>query len=232
MINKGKHIDAPPEFKIGNKMSKDGSEIVNAFNNLFANIGSNLAKKIDTPPNVDHTLYFKYIIHQSMFFWPTDENELENISSDLKSNSSSGHDELLSNILSNSIKGFLKPLTHIINCSLNTAIVADNMKIAKITPVFKTDDKHDMNNYRLISILPYFFKILEKVVYKRTMDFVTKSNMINSLGFAKNTLQPWLYWRLLIKFLRQWTIIILQLEYLSTSPMPWILWITKSYCKS
>ena len=33
-----------------------------------------------------------------MFLWPTDENELENISSDLKSNSSAGKDELPSNI--------------------------------------------------------------------------------------------------------------------------------------
>ena len=55
-------------------MSKDVSEIVGAFNNCFANIGSNSAKKIDTPQNVDYTLYFKYINHQSMFFWPTDEN--------------------------------------------------------------------------------------------------------------------------------------------------------------
>ena len=83
-----------------------------------------------------------------MFFWPSDENQLENISSDLKSNSSSGHDELLSNILSTSIKAFLKPLTQIINFSLNTGIVPDNIKIANITPVFKTDDKHDLNNYR------------------------------------------------------------------------------------
>ena len=64
------------------------------------------------------------------------------------------------------------------------------MKIAKITPVFKTDDKHDMNNYRPISILPYFSKILEKVVYQRTMDFVTKSNILydKQFGFRQKTL--------------------------------------------
>ena len=62
-----------------------------------------------------------------MFFWPTDENELKHISSDHKSNSSAGHDELPSNILSSSIKAFFKPLTHIINCSLTTSIVPDNI---------------------------------------------------------------------------------------------------------
>ena len=113
-----------------------------------------------------------------MFFWPTDENELVNISSDLKSNSSAGHDELSSNILSTSIEGFFKPLTHIINYSLNNDIIPDNMEIAKITHVFKTDDKHDLNNYRPVSILPYFSKILEKVVFKRTIEFVTKSSIL------------------------------------------------------
>ena len=119
-----------------------------------------------------------------MFFWPTYGNELENISSDLKPNSSAGHDELPSNILSTYIKAFLKPLTHIINCSLTTRIVPDNMKIEKNTTVFKTNYKHDMNNYRPISILPYFSKIREKVVYKRTMDFVTKSNILYDKQFG------------------------------------------------
>ena len=63
-----------------------------------------------------------------------DENDLENISSDLKSNSSAGHDELPSNILSTSIKAFLKPLTRVINSSLTTGIVPDNMKIEKKYP--------------------------------------------------------------------------------------------------
>ena len=44
VLNKGKRIDSPSEFTIGNKMSKNGSEIMDAFNNCFANIGSNLAK--------------------------------------------------------------------------------------------------------------------------------------------------------------------------------------------
>ena len=68
-----------------------------------------------------------------MFLCSTDENEFEIIYSDLKSNSSAGHDELASNILLTSIKGFLKPMTRIINYSLNTSIITDNKKNAKIT---------------------------------------------------------------------------------------------------
>ena len=46
VLNKGKHTDAPSKLKIGNKMSKDGSEIVDAFSNFLDNIDSNLAKKM------------------------------------------------------------------------------------------------------------------------------------------------------------------------------------------
>ena len=40
------------------------------------------------------------------------------------------------------------------------------------------------------------------------MDFVTKSSILydKQVGFRQNAQQPWLYWRLLIKFLRQLTI--------------------------
>ena len=37
------------------------------------------------------------------------------------------------------------------------------MKIAKITPVFKGGDNADLSNYRSISVLPCFSKILEKL---------------------------------------------------------------------
>ena len=138
-----------------------------------------------------------------MFFSPTDENEFENISSDLKPNSSAGHDEVLPNILSTAIKAFLKPLTHIINCSLNTGIVPYNMKIAKITPVFKMNDKHDLINYRPY---PYYLispKYLKKW-YIKNNELVTKSSILcdKQFGCAKISQQPWLYWRLLINFLR------------------------------
>ena len=45
------------------------------------------------------------------------------------------------------------------------------MKIARVTPVFKVDDRTEMSNYRPISILPLFSTILGKVMFERTMNF-------------------------------------------------------------
>lgn len=45
-----------------------------------------------------------------------------------------------------------------------------------------------MTNYRPISILPYFAKITEKVMYNRLSAFIEKSNILYPMqyGFRKN----------------------------------------------
>ena len=39
------------------------------------------------------------------------------------------------------------PLVYIINLSISSGIVPDNMKIAKVVPIFKKGNKDDVNNY-------------------------------------------------------------------------------------
>ena len=41
----------------------------------------------------------------------------------------------------------------------------DKLKIGKITPIYKKDDKELFENYRPVSTLPIFGKIFEKVIY-------------------------------------------------------------------
>ena len=66
--------------------------------------------------------------------------------------------------------------------------VPDQLKIAKVIPIFKADDNKKFSNYRLISILPNFSKILERVVYARLIKYLTKHNILfdNQFGFRKN----------------------------------------------
>ena len=53
--------------------------------------------------------------------------------------------------------------------------------------VFKSDDKLSVNNYRPVSVLPVFSKILEKLMHKRIMDFINKHNVLceNQYGFRE-----------------------------------------------
>ena len=59
---------------------------------------------------------------------------------------------------------FITPLLYTINLSYNQGIVPHEHKIAHVVPIFKNGDLTEVNNYRPISILPFFSKILEKLM--------------------------------------------------------------------
>jgi len=82
----------------------------------------------------------------------------------------------------------LKPtstqLCDIINSSFSLGIVPDQMKIAKVYPLFKSGDRSLVINYRPISTLPAFSKIIEKLVYKRLISYLCDHNILYQYQFG------------------------------------------------
>ena len=71
----------------------------------------------------------------------------------------------------------IKPLTCIVNQCLITGIYPDNLKLAKVIPLHKKDDKKIMTNYRPISLLPSIFKIIGKVAQIQISHYFTSHNL-------------------------------------------------------
>ena len=72
-----------------------------------------------------------------------------------------------------------KQLTHIFNLLFTSGVLPGKLKLAKVTPIFKSNDKISVNNYRPISLLPVFSKVLEKLMHKRLVSFfVHKCNLL------------------------------------------------------
>ena len=92
---------------------------------------------------------------------------LEDAFFSLKINKSSGYDDINFNVIKHSFQYISKPLMHIFQLSLSQGIFPDSLKIAKITPIFKTGETTNLSNYRPISVLPCFSKILEKIMYNK-----------------------------------------------------------------
>ena len=65
----------------------------------------------------------------------------------------------------------------IFNLSLQKGSFPDELKIAKVTPVFKDGDVNELGNYRPISVSPCFSKILERIMYNRLFKY-SKTNEI------------------------------------------------------
>ena len=92
------------------------------------------------------------------------------------------------NVIKQVLDLIVQPLTYITNLSLSSGIVPDQMKIARVVPLFKTGDLSQFTNYRPVSVLPAFSKCLEGTVYNRLINFLNKFNTLsnNQYGFRKN----------------------------------------------
>uniref|UniRef100_A0A6Q2ZN45 Reverse transcriptase domain-containing protein n=1 Tax=Esox lucius TaxID=8010 RepID=A0A6Q2ZN45_ESOLU len=120
---------------------------------------------------------------------PTDSTELLKIIFDLRSSNTTGVDGISSKIMKAVANIIVEPLAYCINLFLSTGNVPKMTKIAKIIPIYKSGDQNDMNNYRPISILPTFSKVLEKVVYSRLSGYLDKFDILvpSQYGFRKKS---------------------------------------------
>jgi len=64
----------------------------------------------------------------------------------------------------------IPPIVHIINYSIVNGIVPDELKMAKIVPIYKSGDKTDFLNYRSISLVGIIAQILEKIIKTNTLN--------------------------------------------------------------
>ena len=116
----------------------------------------------------------------SMCLFLTDANEIINIVSNLKNKVSYGYDCIPVNIMKASIHSVAQHLSDIINSSLQTGIFPDQLKIAKICPIFKNGEKDVFASYRPISILPSFSKIFEKVLFNRMICYIESNKILTN----------------------------------------------------
>ena len=81
------------------------------------------------------------------------------------------------------------PLTYIFNKVLSTGVFPDWLKYSEVQPLFKKGEKTEITNYRPISLLPSFSKIIEKIKYKRLIFYLNEKNILvnGQFGFRKNS---------------------------------------------
>ena len=113
-----------------------------------------------------------------MYATPTTPNEIDTIIRKLASKQSSGYDNISNQMLKWLHPVITLPLCIILNKSLQEGHFQNRMKMAEIVPLHKGGDESLCNNYRPISLLLTLSKVLEKVVYVRTYNFLEKNNIL------------------------------------------------------
>ena len=178
-------------------MSYTGAkDIAEGFNDFFVNVGPSLADAIPHT-DVDFESYLSDPITETFIFANVTPTMIFNTLSKLKSKSSSGADNISTVLLKDIIPIIILPVTHLFNLSFKTGYIPESYKCAKIIPIYKSGDKDTFTNYRPISILPDFSKLLEKMASLQMFKYINKFNIFyeHQYGFRPkhDTNQPLLH---------------------------------------
>ena len=114
--------------------------------------------------------------------------ESEEAFKSLKWNKAVGFDNFSSNIIIDAYDSLKNILFHVFKLSIQQGIFPDGLKIAKVTPIFKSGAKDNVSNYRPISILPVFSKVLERIMYNGVYNHLDSKGLIyeKQFGFQRS----------------------------------------------
>ena len=186
------HFKTPTSSKGVKKITLNGNDITdtkviaNCFNDYFANIGKNLSNKI---PDVQKSPldYLNNPLCHSFYIYPTSEREIVEEISKLKSGKATGPFSIPVKVIKIIKTVIAKPLETLFNISFSTGIVPNSFKLANVIPIYKKGPQNNLSNYRPISLLSIFNKLLEKLMCKRLLNFLEKNNVFYNKQFGFRT---------------------------------------------
>ena len=98
---------------------------------------------------------------------------------ELSCNSAAGPDGVQVALLKNASVELAKPLNILFNHSINMGHVPSTWKEAAVVPIYKGGDKSLAKNYRPISLTSTIMKVLERIIRKQLVDFLSDHYYFN-----------------------------------------------------
>ena len=99
-----------------------------------------------------------------------------------------GPDMISAKILRMVAPAIANSLTALFNASIRLGQMPTEWKETNVTPVPKTGDKHDVTNYRPVSVIPVLAKVFESLIHQQLYDYLEAHELINEVqaGFRPN----------------------------------------------
>ena len=164
-------------------VEKNAVDDLDKFNNFFATIRANLAKKFSSPKLTQRAKQIN-----SMFFRTIDEKEVTAAIAKIKKRYSTDCYNL-NYVYIKAVSASVSPvLTMLFNKCFEEGNFPKPFKIAAITPLHKEGDKSKPENYKPISLLPIIGKIFEFLIFDRIKNYIEKFKILkaNQFGFRSN----------------------------------------------
>ena len=118
---------------------------------------------------------------------PLSINELKNAFFSLNINKSPGHDGVSFNVIKKCFGELCELLKYLFNFLIVKGIFPDDLKIAKVTLIYKAGNSCNISSYRPISVLLCFPKMLEQIMYNRLQKYLKDQNILYDKQFGFQT---------------------------------------------
>ncbi len=183
LLNKKSKSTIINELKNEHTTVTGDKNIADEFNKFFSTIGPKLCENLPNN-NIDPLSYIapgSNIFSFKDFTYADVKYEIDKT----KVKKSAGLDKISNKLLKSAGEIIINSLTFIFNLSINTGTFPDELKYAKVTPIYKSEDKKDCSNYRPISVISAVAKVFEKLVYKQLSQYFDDNHLLstNQSGF-------------------------------------------------
>ena len=179
-----------PSFNINNEKITNRRIIANEFNKYFVSLASNLNEAYNDIGELSLNRlpsFYDYLPRSSsssIYLHDCTPDEVSKIISELKNGKSS---DIPIHVVKQS-SHIISPLLSVLyNECMKDGIFPDDLKIGRISPIYKKDNEELLENYRPVSTLAVFGKIFEKIIYNRLYSFFQSQNTLyeNQYGFRR-----------------------------------------------
>jgi len=177
----------PVEILSGSNLENNPQTIAQCFNSYFTHIADDLNKQIPLT-NVSPLRYMGDRMPNSFFSSPCTDTDVRSVVSCMKNKSCDINTVPI--FIYKACVDVLSPLiAGLFNLSVAAGTFPHSMKTARVIPIFKSGDPTLTNNYRPISTLPILSKILEKLMHKQLMYFLSSNSILSpcQFGFRSNS---------------------------------------------
>lgn len=175
--NKTRSNSMPSIMFHGDSELAKTKNIVNAFAEYFQSAYTTPA---NTPLN-DYGNMNSDVLHVMQF----SEQEVIKALKKLKAKTTMGPDEIPSFLLRDCAIILAKPIAFLFNFALKENIFPDVLKISKVIPIYKKDDKRRIENYRPITIINNLSKAFEFLLHEPLYAYVKTKLTEYQHGFVK-----------------------------------------------
>ena len=183
---KGEQAEGNICLNIEGEVCHEAKVVANHFNNFFTGIASTLVSKLPSCSNLfgtDSNIFKSFYSSKltdgtSCVLTPVSECFVLKELLKLNSSKSTGLDELPARFIKDGANVLKIPITFIVNFSITTSTVPEDMKIARVKPLYKKNSSLEAGNYRPVSILSIVSKILERAVHSQLVKYLDQNNIL------------------------------------------------------